>query len=53
MKQYNPFPAVSSTYGAPMGRRGDRGISMKDCLLAIFIGAVLACLALSYFDVLI
>jgi hypothetical protein len=23
MKQFNPFPDVSCTYGAPMGRRGD------------------------------
>lgn len=22
-KQFNPFPAVSCTYGAPMGRHGD------------------------------
>lgn len=22
MRQFNPFPAVSCTYGAPMGRRG-------------------------------
>jgi hypothetical protein len=29
MKQYNPFPDVSCTYGAPMGRRGDNPSNLQ------------------------
>lgn len=29
MKQFNPFPEVSSRYGAPMGRRGDNPADLK------------------------
>lgn len=29
MKQYNPFPEVRCTYGAPMGRRGDNPASLQ------------------------
>lgn len=27
MKQFDPFPEVSCTYGAPMGRRSDTSLS--------------------------
>jgi hypothetical protein len=30
MKQFNPFPEVSSRYGAPMGRRGDNPAHLQD-----------------------
>lgn len=30
MKQYNPFPDVSSARGAPMGRRGDNSSHLQD-----------------------
>ena len=30
MKQFNPFPAVSSRYGAPMGRHGDNPANLQD-----------------------
>ena len=29
MKQYNPFPDVSCTHGAPMGRRGDNPSNLQ------------------------
>lgn len=29
-KQFNPFPEVSSRYGAPMGRRGDNVANLQD-----------------------
>lgn len=29
MRQFNPFPAVSCTYGAPMGRRGDNPSNLQ------------------------
>jgi len=29
MKQFDPFPEVSSTYGAPMGRRGDNPANLR------------------------
>ena len=29
MKQFNPFPEVSSRYGAPMGRRGDNPANLE------------------------
>lgn len=29
-KQFNPFPAVSGKYGAPMGRRGDNPANLQD-----------------------
>ena len=29
MKQYNPFPEVSSRYGAPMGRHGDNPANLQ------------------------
>lgn len=29
MKQFNPFPDVSCTYGAPMGRRGDNPTNLQ------------------------
>lgn len=28
-KQFNPFPAVSCTYGAPMGRHGDNPAALQ------------------------
>ena len=28
-KQFNPFPPVSSKYGAPMGRRGDNPANLQ------------------------
>lgn len=28
-KQFNPFPVVSSRYGAPMGRRGDNPANLE------------------------
>ena len=28
-KQFNPFPSVSNTYGAPMGRRGDNPANLQ------------------------
>lgn len=28
-KQFNPFPAVSCTYGAPMGRHGDNPENLR------------------------
>lgn len=28
-KQFNPFPAVSCTYGAPMGRHGDNPAALR------------------------
>jgi len=30
MKQFNPFPEVSSRYGAPMGRRGDNPANLQN-----------------------
>jgi hypothetical protein len=30
MKQYNPFPDVTSRYGAPMGRHGDNPANLQD-----------------------
>ena len=30
MKQFNPFPEVSSKYGSPMGRRGDNPSNLQD-----------------------
>ncbi len=30
MKQFDPFPEVSCTYGAPMGRRGDNPANLQD-----------------------
>ena len=29
-KQFNPFPDVSCTYGAPMGRHGDNPANLQD-----------------------
>ena len=29
MKQFNPFPDVSSRYGSPMGRRGDNPSNLQ------------------------
>lgn len=29
MKQYNPFPEISSARGAPMGRRGDNPSNLQ------------------------
>lgn len=29
-KQFNPFPAVSGAYGAPMGRHGDNPANLQD-----------------------
>jgi hypothetical protein len=29
MKQFNPFPDVSSRYGSPMGRRGDNPANLQ------------------------
>jgi len=29
MKQFNPFPEVSSRYGAPLGRRGDNPANLQ------------------------
>ena len=29
MKQYNPFPEVSSRYGSPMGRTGDNPANLQ------------------------
>lgn len=31
MKQFDPFPKVSSKYGAPMGRRSDSAANLQDC----------------------
>ena len=31
MKQFNPFPEVSSVRGAPMGRHGDNPANLQDC----------------------
>ena len=30
MRQFNPFPEVSSKYGAPMGRRSDNPANLQD-----------------------
>lgn len=30
MKQFNPFYEVKSSYGAPMGRRGDNPANLQD-----------------------
>lgn len=30
MKQFDPFPAVSCNYGAPMGRHGDNPSNLQD-----------------------
>ena len=30
MKQFDPFPKLSCTYGAPMGRHGDNPANLQD-----------------------